>query len=301
MTEHKSKGVKVMFQRVFMAAFVLFGIFIAPGQAQTADEIVNKYVAATGGAEKWKSLQSFAVVSRSKGWSSDLYWKKPNLIRMEDAIQYPGQPAFLDIRSFDGTTGWRINPAEGSEAARFMSAAEILDLQETGDWLRELIDYKSKGHRVELVGKEIADGNPAYHLKLTKPSGAVVHVFLDAKTFLEVKRVRHVRSPLGQDEQVQIVTVIGDYRSVGGLMLPHRVGDAVHEYRVNIPMDDAGFKMPGKNTEEQNAGDRTQEKAGALSGEPRNPEPHGSSGGFSTIRHRYRRGSIRDSFSTELR
>jgi outer membrane lipoprotein-sorting protein len=227
-----------------MAAFVLLGIFIAPGQAQTADEIVNKYVAATGGVEKWKSLESFAVVSRSEGWSFDLYWKKPNRIRIEVAIQSPAPG--LDIRSFDGTTGWRLSPMEGSETARFMSGAEILDLQEEGDWFRELIDYKTKGHRVELVGKENADGNPAYHLKLTKPSGTVVHIFLDAKTFLEVKRVRHVRSPLGQDEQVEIVTVIGDYRSVGGLMLPHRVGDAVREYRVNIPMDDAGFQDAGQ-------------------------------------------------------
>jgi hypothetical protein len=286
-----------MFRRVFMAAFVLLGIFIGPGQAQTVDEVVNKYVAATGGVEKWKSLESFAVVSRSKSFSFDLYWKKPNRIRIEGPVEYvPG----LDIRSFDGTTGWLINPGEGSEAARLMSGREIQDLLEMGDWLRELIDYKTKGHRVELVGKEIADGNPAYHLKLTKPSGTVVHIFLDAKTFLEVKRVRHVRSPLGQDEQVEIVTVIGDYRSVGGLMLPHRVGDAVREYRVNIPMDDAGFKMPGKNAEEQNAGDRTQEKAGALSGEPHNPEPYSSSGGFSTIRHRYRRGSVM-SLPTELR
>ncbi len=93
-----------MFQRVFMAAFVLLGIFIAPGQAQTVDEIVDKYVAATGGVEKWKSLESLAVVSRSAAWSFDLYWKKPNRIRKEVAVSFT-EPQGLDIRSFDGTTG----------------------------------------------------------------------------------------------------------------------------------------------------------------------------------------------------
>lgn len=250
-----------MFQRIFAAALVLlFFVLIAPTQAQTVDEIVSKYVAATGGAEKWKSLQSFAVVSRSEAFSFDLYWKKPNRIRIEVAIEYP-EPG-LDIRSFDGTTGWRMNPAEGSEAARLMSGPEILDLLEMGDALRELIDYKTKGHRVELVGKEAVDGNPAYKLKLTKPSGAIVHIFLDAKTFLEVKRVVRARSPDGQDRE--IVTAVSDYRSVGGLMLPHRAGNAVREYQVNLPMDENGFKMPGKNAEEQNPTSETEKKGDDL-------------------------------------
>jgi peroxiredoxin/outer membrane lipoprotein-sorting protein len=257
-----------MVQRIFMAAFVLLGIFIGLGQAQTADEIVNKYVAATGGLEKWKSLESFAVVSRSEAWSYDLYWKKPNLIRIEVAIKYPGPG--LDIRSFDGTTGWRSSPLEGSEAARLMSGSEIRDLQETGDAFRELIDYKTKGHRLELVGKEPLDGNPAYQLKLTKPSGDVVQIFLDAKTFLEVKRVRHGRTPDGQEHDV--VIAIGDYRAVGGLLLPHRIGNAVLEYQVNIPMDIAGFKMPGKSDEGQSQVHDPEKKDSDLTERVRTPE-----------------------------
>ncbi len=250
-----------MFQRVFMAAFVLLGIFIAPGQAQTVDEIVDKYVAATGGVEKWKSLESLAVVSRSAAWSFDLYWKKPNRIRKEVAVSFT-EPQGLDIRSFDGTTGWRLSPMEGSDKARLMSGAEILELLEEGDAFKELIDYKAKGYRAELVGKDSVDGNPAFKLKLTKPSGAVVHIFLDAKTFLEVKEVVHGRSPDGQDHD--IASAIGDYRPVGGLLLPHRVGNAVLEYHVNVPMDESGFKMPGKNDEDQSQASGTEKKESDL-------------------------------------
>lgn len=262
------KEVVGMFQRIFVLALVLLFVFIAPVSAQTVDEIVTKYVAATGGAEKWKSLQSFAVVSRSEAFSYDLYWKKPNRIRIEVAIQYPGPG--LDILSFDGTTGWRMNPAEGSEAARLMSGPEILDLVEMGDAFRELIDYKTKGHRVELVGKESVDGSPAYKLKLAKPSGEVVHIFLDAKTFLEVKRVVHGRTPDG--EYHDIVTATGDYRSVGGLLLPHRAGNAVREYRVNIPMDESGFKMPGKNDEDQSQASGAEMKESDLTERVGDPE-----------------------------
>jgi peroxiredoxin len=158
---------------------------------------------------------------------------------------------------------------EGSDIARLMSDPETLDLLEMGDAFRELIDYKAKGHRVELAGQEPVDGKPAFKLKLTKPSGAVVHIFLDAKTFLELKRVVRARSPEGQDRE--IVTALSDYRLVGGLMLPHRAGNAVREYRVNAPMDESGFSMPGKTSPEEESPSTT-ELAGdellALAGDP---------------------------------
>src|SRR5438874_6894211 len=45
-----------------------------PGRAQSVDEIVAKYVAAAGGAKKWKSARSMAVDSRSESFSFDLFW-----------------------------------------------------------------------------------------------------------------------------------------------------------------------------------------------------------------------------------
>src|SRR5688500_3270234 len=111
-----------MFQRVTISVFgvlLTFFCIVSPTSGQTLEEVINKHVAATGGAKKWKSLESFAVVSRSEYFSFDLYWKKPNRIRIEVPVEYP-EPG-LDIRSFDGKTGWRLNPMEGSNVARLMS------------------------------------------------------------------------------------------------------------------------------------------------------------------------------------
>jgi peroxiredoxin len=257
-----------MFKRLAVAALMLLGCLMTPARAQTVEEVVARFVAATGGAEKWRSVQSFAVVSRSAAFSFDLYWKKPNRIRIEVPIE--GPEGGIDIRSFDGTTGWRLSPLEGAEKPRFMSGAEILDLQEMGDAQRELVDYKTKGHRVELIGKEAVGDSPAYKLKLTKPSGAVVYIFIDAKSFLELKRVINARSPEGEDRE--IVTAVGDYRPVGGLLLPHRVGSATREYRVNIPMDEGGFKMPGKNDEVQDSTGQAETQADDLTERVRTPE-----------------------------
>src|SRR3989440_431289 len=220
-------------------------------QAQTVDEIVNKYVAATGGAEKWKALETLAVARRSPGWNSDEYWKKPNRVKVEVLIEFPGESGErgLDIRSFDGTRGWRLSPVlEGSDKPRLMSQHEVLDLLEEGDVLMMLINYKAKGYKIELMGKD----KSGYKLEITKPSSAVVDIVIDDKTFLEVKQIVYARTPDDPEgPKHAFVTDIGDYRAVNGLLLPHRIGTAVLEYTVNIPMDENGFKMPGKENQDQ--------------------------------------------------
>jgi peroxiredoxin len=257
-----------MSQAKYLITVVFLFVPLVPVQAQTADEIVNKHVAATGGIEKWRSLQTLTIISRSEHFSFNRYWKRPNRIRVDVSIEQPAPG--VDIRAFEGTTGWRVNPLEGSDEPRSMSEREIADLQEENDWLKELIDYKAKGRKVELAGKELIDGNPAYKLKLTKSGGVIIHIFLHAKTFLEVKRVSLVKTPWGADLE-QVIT-IGDYRLVGGLMLPHRVGEAIREYEVNKPIDEAIFKLPHQQTKEQSAGKESEKKAGDLTGQVADPE-----------------------------
>jgi peroxiredoxin len=253
-----------MFSRTVVAAFVLLCCLAAPGRAQTVDEIVDKFVAATGGADKWKSLQTLAVASRSPQFSFDLYWKKPNRVRVDVPVEAtePGGEPGVDIRGCDGKAGWRFSPLEGAEKPRLMAAAEVLDLLEMGDAQRELVDYRAKGYKVELLGREPVGDSPAYKLKLTKPSGAVVNIFIDAKSFLEVKRVIYAKAP-GGGESRELVILVGDYRPVGGLLLPRRVGGATREYRVNEPIEDAVFRMPATGGEDaRDAGEGAEAKEG---------------------------------------
>ena len=79
-----------------------------------------------------------------------------------------------------------------------------------------LLDYKARGTRVELVGTEDVNGAPAYKLKVTPKVGSERYVYLDGKTYLEVKR-----EELRQGGKEVIEGVVGDYRKVGELTLPH--------------------------------------------------------------------------------
>ncbi len=89
--------------------------------------------------------------------------------------------------------------------------------------------------------------------KVTKKSGNVSYIFLDAKTFLDI-RSSGKRKQMGQD--LEIETNLGNYKAVEGVMMPFSVEQknagkpmiqfTISKYDVNVPVDDAQFRMPEK-------------------------------------------------------
>jgi len=117
-----------------------------------------------------------------------------------------------------------------------------------------LVDYKAKGHQVELVGKETVDGVPAWKLKLTPKGGDVQYVFLDASSFLEIRNETH---RLVRGQELDILSTFSEFKESGGVVWPHRIQAgpkgrpekqvlSFDKIEVNVPIDDARFKMPSR-------------------------------------------------------
>jgi outer membrane lipoprotein-sorting protein len=128
-----------------------------------------------------------------------------------------------------------------------------------------LIDYKSKGHTVELVGKEkLAPTDPVakeklastdvYHLKVTMKNGHVQHYYLDANSGIELKTSAEVDMGTGMKQTLE--TEMSNYQQVNGIMIPHVIKQIVggkplvqmtiEKVEFNAPVDDALFRMPKK-------------------------------------------------------
>jgi hypothetical protein len=116
------------------------------------------------------------------------------------------------------------------------------------------VDYKSKGHQVELVGKEKVEGTDAYKIKVTRKTGKVEHLYLDAESYLEIKG-ESKRTVRGTEEEAE--QTIGDYKEVGGILYPHaleggpkgrpeRQKITIEKVEQNPALDDARFAMPAK-------------------------------------------------------
>jgi hypothetical protein len=75
------------------------------------------------------------------------------------------------------------------------------------------IDYKEKGHKIELLGKESDGGKDVYHLVVTPKDGPVTHYYMDATTGLETKMVTEIEDP---SMKAKMETRMSDYRNVEG-------------------------------------------------------------------------------------
>jgi hypothetical protein len=218
----------------------------------TADEIVDRYVTARGGIEKLRALQTLrqegrvhAGPGRDGVVSREI--KRPGKIRFELTVQ-----GVTSVFASDGKRGWKVAPLEGETGPKPLPEEALIDAREQADIDGPLVDWKSKGSRIELVGREAVDGHDAWKLKLTLKSGGVLTAYVDAKSanLIRTEGVRKVRG-----KSVRIETTLGDYRKTQGILFPHLVEVraagrpqslriVVDKVEVNPPLKDARFTPP---------------------------------------------------------
>lgn len=239
-------------RRLFLSLAVITAFMGAAGTAaaQSVDEIVAKNAKAKGG-DKWKSIQSMRLTARINIQGMELPMtivsKRPNLMRQDMTFQ-----GVSIVQAYDGTTAWMINPMTGSDAATEVPAAVADSLKEQADFDGPLLDYKAKGHTVELVGNEDLNGKKVHHLKLTRKDGKATHFYIDTETGVEAKVVSEADLGTGP---MKIETELDNYQAVDGILVPMTIRQnaatgpvliTVDKVEFNVSVDDATFRMPGK-------------------------------------------------------
>lgn len=241
-------------KRISYVLLTAFLVLTATASAQTLDEILAKNFEARGGLDKIKAVQSLkatGTLSIQGGMMQGeftMWQKRPNKLLMEVNVQ-----GMEIVQAYDGEKTWRVLPTAlgGSGTAEEFSDAQAEQLIEQADMDGLLVDYKEKGHQVELVGKEDMEGTEVYRLKVTMASGLVTHVFLDAENFIELKYTATRELPGFGDAEVD--TVLGDYKEVGGVMVPHSIANKVTGQTIselifntlesNLDIEDSKFSM----------------------------------------------------------
>jgi hypothetical protein len=220
--------------------------------AQTVDEIVARYVTARGGREALAAVRTVRMTGRAtEGPGRHAIVRReiarPGRIRTEFVFQ-----GTTGVWAWDGSAGWSVSPLDGRLEAEPLPADQAAVTAEQADIDGPLVDWKAKGHSVELVGSEALPGGPAHRLKVTLKSGGVREVWVDAATGLVVRTLAK-RTLRGRE--VVLETTFGDYRETGGVAFarsietgvpgrPRRLRIAVESVETNVPLDDARFRMP---------------------------------------------------------
>lgn len=225
-------------------------LLAAAAGAETADDVIAKFVAARGGMEKIKAIQSLdmTIKANQQGveFPGKLEWKRPGKMRLEMTIQ--GKTM---VQAYDGKTAWTVMPFLGSPDPQVMSADDAKDVVEQADMDGPLVDYKSKGNAVELVGRDEVDGSPAWKLKVTLKNGDTGYVYIDTETGLNVRETAKRKQ---QGSEIEIDSYQTNFKPVEGVMFPfaieNKVGGksmgqfTIESVKANVPLDDKIFAMP---------------------------------------------------------
>jgi hypothetical protein len=213
----------------------------------SAAEIVDRNVAARGGLQAWRAIQTMSlegkltaggnqratlpvpppVTNRRSGRPSVaprlveeaelpfvMELKRPRKMRFE--LQFNGETA---LQVFDGAHGWKLRPFLGRRVVEPYLPEETKVASMQSDLDGPLVDYAAKGTKVELVGMEKVEDRDTYKLKLTLKSGEAIHVWIDAQSFLEAKMEGQPRRLDGVYHPVEIY--FRDYRPAGALQMPY--------------------------------------------------------------------------------
>jgi len=133
-----------------------------------------------------------------------------------------------------------------------MSAEELKGMPDEADLDGPLVDYKTKGTQIELVGKEDLDSKPVYRLKLTNKNGDVRSYLIDASTFLTAKweGIRKIG-----DRELPWGCALSDYREIEGLKYPFKIDQGspgtdfqqtltIEKIEIDPKMDESHFNKP---------------------------------------------------------
>ncbi len=221
--------------------------------AQTADEIVAKYVKTIGGMEKIdaiKTLKKNGKFTGGGGFEARVVEenKRPDLVRQEFVLQ-----GMTGITAWDGKTGWKIEPWQGKKDVESLGEEELKQIIEDSDFDGPLVRYRDKGNTVELAGTEPVEGTDAYKLKVTLKNGDVRFYFMDTDYFVPIK-IETKRMIRGAERESE--TSLGDYKEVAGVYMPHsyevgakgspnRAKYVFSRIEANVPLDDSLFHPPG--------------------------------------------------------
>lgn len=227
----------------------------APLTAQTADEIIVKYLTNVGGIDKIQAVTTLRRTGKivlGGGFEAGVIQesKRPNKLRQEFVFQ-----GMTGVNAYDGKTGWKIEPWQGKKDPEALSEEEMKQIVEDADFDEALVNYRQKGNKVEFAGTEQVEGTDVYKLKVTLASGDLRYYYMDTDYYVPIK-IDIKRMIRGAEQEFE--TTLGDYKAVAGWYLPYSIETTrkgsedtqkitFERIEANVPVDDGRFAKPGRN------------------------------------------------------
>jgi hypothetical protein len=219
--------------------------------APTADQVLDKFIQAAGGAQRLAALTSFVAKGRHMGYGDadmqplQIYARAPNQF---SEVRTTGSG--LAIRTFDGRNGWSVVPdAYTPLPQRTVVGAELEGLKLDamlvfpGQIKQALTDWKG------AVPSAIGDMDVQV-IQGSMTNGFPVKLYFDEESGLLVRQVRYIEGGIGRATwQIDY----SDYRDVAGVKVPFKVtllwqsgqqSMELEDVQANVAVDATRFARP---------------------------------------------------------
>src|SRR5688572_20649238 len=167
-----------------------------PAQAQTAqppdaklpsaEEVLKKYIEATGGAEAYEALKTqhasgtFSMPAMQMEGKFELFQEQPD--KFLALVTLPGMGEIQT--GLNGKTGWRTDPMQGP---RLLEGEELKSLGRDAD-MQAVLKPQDHYDSMEVKGIEDVNGEKAYHLVFTpKGGGNAIDAWYSVESGLQLK------------------------------------------------------------------------------------------------------------------
>jgi photosynthetic reaction center cytochrome c subunit len=225
--------------------------FLSPAPlAPAADEVLDKYLQAIGGAQRLAAVTSFTATGTSSGYGPEAQGRP-----VEIFAKAPGQRTTIIhsgngdiITTLDGKQGWISAPLRPvpvvTLTGKDLDAANLDAILAFPAKIKEALIGWRVGYPAVIDDREVQV------LQASTPAGALVTLYFDAESGLLVRQLRHIDSPVGP---ITTQADYADYREVSGIKMPYRWtmtwldGRDVYELKqvqMNAAIDAAKFARP---------------------------------------------------------
>jgi hypothetical protein len=243
--------------RSLLAVSLLMG-FARAVPAQTADDIIEKHLAALGGRAALAKITSRTMagtvtLSTPVGELSgpvEIVAQAPNKSRTVITLDLSsfGAGRMVFDQRFNGTSGYVLDSLQGN---RDISGGQ-LEAMRNNAFPSPYLNYKEAGTTVELSGKETLGDRETYLLIVKPKSGPVARQYIDAESYLAVRAVIKIDVPQIGGELEQTTELL-DYRDVDGVKVPFHIKNSsavqtsdviIAKVEHNTTLDQAQFSKP---------------------------------------------------------
>lgn len=234
------------------ATFLLF--FTGFANAQNAEEIVAKHIAAIGG-DHWSRIEAIKTEAKitadaAPGMSIGMTMVavREKSLRMDVSVMGMTQTTVLK-----GDAGWATNPFAGKTTPEALTADQIKSMKDMTDVDGTLIGYKQKGYTLEYVGTEDVDGTEAIKIKINKGDKRSEYSYIDPKTYFEIK---NVRVEVIDGQETESATTYSNFKNQDGIIMPFTIQQndptmggstvTISTVAINPIVDMKQFELPAK-------------------------------------------------------